>query len=372
MKRIIIGNKLGKARVAIGEGLTTKINMIVGANNDNQETIGREKAKIDLGARLGVHTITDLSMIRLKKPLWQYVREKYPHIAVSMNPPYLPFVENGGRVAPSKLFEEIKRYVEKGGDCMTMNFVPATLADLKKHVEGRAIPITSRQGGILAKFMIQYGQDNPYYKIWSDLLPLLKKYHITVNIGSTFRPAGIAEAYDPAHQWEIKEQMKMYKLLDQAGIQSLVEIMSHQPLGQIGSGIIHIRRQYGSYVPFQLLGPTVTDIASGQYDYIASLIGAAEAARYNAGKVTVIPANEHVGFPTLKDLEIGIIGTKIAVHAGDLTRLPEVMAEDKNILKLRAAHKSCNPYLDAAGCNKCGPYCPLLLVKGDEAQNRKK
>jgi len=300
-------------------------------------------------------------MVRLQHPFWKYVKEKYPHIGVGMNPPYLPLVENRGIISPDVLFREIVNFVKGGGDFMTMNFVPQTLAELKKYIKTRKIPITSRQGGLLADYMERYHVDNPYHTILSNLLPILREYNVTVNIGSTFRPAGIAEAYDEAHRWEIRRQMKMHKLFDEAGVQSIVEIMSHQPLHQIGSGILKIRKEYGGYVPFQFLGPIVTDIG-GEYDYITSAIGAAEASRYNVGKVTVIPAREHAGFPTLTDIKKGIIAAKIAVHAGDLTRISSLIQEDKLILNLRAENKSCDPFSKSKGCDKCGPYCPLIII----------
>jgi len=245
---------------------------------------------------------------------------------------------------------------------MTINFIPEKLYDLKKYIKKRKIPITSRQGGLLAHYMIKNKKDNPYNEIFDDLIGLFRKYNIVVNIGSTFRPAGIADAYDEVHNWEVQEQMRIYKTLDNSGVQSLVEIMSHQPLHQVGSGIIKIRKMYRGYVPFQFLGPVVTDVG-GEYDYIAAAIGAAEAARYSVGKVTVIPAREHIGFPTINDVKMGIIATKIGIHAGDLTRIPDLLKIDKTILELRAQKRSCNPFSKIEGCEKCGQYCPLVIIK---------
>lgn len=362
MEKIIIGNKIGSARIAVGKGLTTKINFIVGTNSKNKISVKNEKRKIDLAAEFCIDTITDLSTVRLDIPLWKYVKEKYPWISVGINPPYLPYIENKHKITPKKLFHEIENFIKNGGDFMTMNFIPRTLYDLESRINKRGIPITSRQGGMLAEYMIKNRKDNPYYEILDELLLLLKKYEITVNIGSTFRPAGIIDANDMLHNWETKKQMEIYDLFEKHNIKSLVEIMSHQLLSQIGKGILTIRKKYGEYVPFQFLGPIVTDIASGQYDYIASTIGAAEASRYNVGKVTVIPAREHTGFPTIRDIKLGIIATKIAVHAGDISRIPNLKKEDAKILKLRTINKSCNPFLKIKGCNKCGTYCPLILV----------
>jgi len=364
MNKVIIGNKLNKAtEIPVGEGLPTRINLIVGANSRDEKVVEAEIKKIDLGAKFGVDTVTDLSMIRLDYPLWRYVKEKYPHIAVGVNPPYLLFVEDHQKIIPEKLLKEIEQFVKGGVDFFTINFIPKTLEELKYHMRKRLIPITSRQGGMIAKYMLDDEVNNPYHKIFNELIKLFREYNITVNIGSTFRPAGIAEACDFTHKWEIEKQMEMHRKLDEMGVQSLVEIMSHQPLHQIGSMISSIRKEYRGYVPFQLLGPIVTDIGSGEYDYIASAIGAAEAARYNVGKVTVIPANEHVRLPTLKDLEKGIIATKIAIHAGDMARIPALIKMDKVILELRARKRSCNPLSKKGGCNKCGTYCPLTLIR---------
>ncbi|MBU3954945.1 phosphomethylpyrimidine synthase ThiC [bacterium] len=370
MERITIGNRLNKkTKIVIGKDLPTKINFIIGTNSKTKISVENEIKKIDLAVKMGVHTITDLSIVRLEKPLWKYVKQKYPHIAVGINPPYLPYVENKGMISPQKLFLEIKNFVLSGGDFMTINFVPKTLSQLKKYLHNRKVPITSRQGGILASYMIKNGTGNPYWVILDDLMNLLKKYHVTVNIGSTFRPAGIAEAYDKAHKWEINRQMEIYQLFEKSGIQSIVEIMSHQPLHQIGSGIIGLRKKYGQYVPFQLLGPIVADIGSGRYDHITAAIGAAEAARYNVGKITVIPPKEHVGMPTLQDVAEGINAAKISVHAGDLTRLPKLINEDWKILLLRSKYRSCNPLAKTKGCNKCGKYCPLILINPNKNES---
>jgi len=59
MNKITIGNKLGKTQIDIGEGLPTKINLIIGTNSKSPEVIEKEIKKIDLGAKLGVDTITD-------------------------------------------------------------------------------------------------------------------------------------------------------------------------------------------------------------------------------------------------------------------------------------------------------------------------
>lgn len=359
MKQIIIGNRLNKAQVAIGEGLETKINLIVGVNSDDPSEIALEKEKIHAAVELGVHTIIDLSIKRLDQPLWLWGQEHYPQIAFGKVAPILVAVENKGEVTPENLLKEIESSVKSGIDYMTLNLVPQYLKDLDVTTD-RAFPTTSRQGGVLLNYMMENKVDNPYGPILNDIFALFKEYHVTMHIGSTFRPSGITEAYDPAHCWELIQQMKMFRLADEYGVQAIVEPMSHQPLCDIGPGILKLREKYGEYVPFQMLGPITTEV-NLDCDQYAAASGAAEAARYNVGKITTIPPREHVGFPTLNDTIEGIKATITSIHAGDLCRLPHLREQDRKITTQRGQIKSCNPHSSEKGCSKCLGLCPLLV-----------
>lgn len=362
METIKLGNCLGKTNLQFGKGLPTLINFIVGVNTTKSEDILLEKRKIDMAIENGVHTITDLSTIRLDQPLWLYIKEKYPQVGVGINPPYLVYGENNKKIPPQILLNEIKNFVLGGGDQMTLNFFPRTPEDLKILGKDRLVPITGRQGGMMAVYMNKYSSNNPLYEIMEDVIEILKRYGVVLHLGATFRPAGIYEANDYSHNWEIEQQFELYKKFDKIGVKSVLEIMSHQPLHSIGVGIENLRKRYGGYIPFQLLGPMVTDFVD-QYDNISAAIGMAEAARYNVGKVTTVPPREHSGFPSFEDSFLGIKSAKIAVHAGDLTRIPDLIDVDKEILKSRSEKITCNIESNKKGCEKCGKYCPLVITK---------
>ena len=238
MKQITIGNELSKARIEVGEGLETKINLIIGANS--QEQVKQEKEKIRVAADLGVHTSIDLSIARIDPPLWIWGRENYPNIAFGKVAPILVAMDNKGEVTPEKLLEEIKWSVEAGVDYMTLNLIPLHLKELAV-AKDRAFPTTSRQGGVLLNYMMRNNVDNPHKPILNDIFALFKQYNVTMHIGSTFRPAGITEAYDQAHLWELEQQMEMFKRVDGYGVQAIVEPMSNQPLKDIGTGIEKLR-----------------------------------------------------------------------------------------------------------------------------------
>jgi phosphomethylpyrimidine synthase len=154
--------------------------------------------------------------------------------------------------------------------------------------------------------------------------------------------------------------MEMFRKADEFGIQTIVEPMSHQPLGEIGPGIQKLREDFGEYVPFQMLGPITTEV-NLDCDQYAAASGAAIAAMYNVGKITTIPPREHVGFPSLEDTIEGIKATLTSVHAGDLCRLPYLMKQDEEIIRKRGELKSCNPNSKEKGCGKCLDLCPLLV-----------
>jgi len=357
VNRFNIGNNATNCIVGIGEGLETKVNLIVGANSEDQ--VPNELEKMRQASDLGVHTIIDLSMARLDKALWQIGQEEYSHIAFGKVAPILVALENNGEVTPGKLLDEIKWSVEGGIDYMTLNVVPTHRKDIMV-ANDRAFPTTSRQGGVLLNYMLKNGVDNPYEEIMDEMIAMFKENNVTIHIGSTFRPSGVSEAYDTAHKWELKEQLEMYQRFREAGVNAIVEPMSHQPLADIGKGFQELREEFGGYIPFQMLGPIVTEV-NYDSDQYASAIGAAEAARYNVGKVTTIPPREHVGFPTLSDSIEGMKATLTAVHAGDMARLPYLIELDKAITHGRGEAKSCNPDSKVEGCNKCLSLCPLLV-----------
>lgn len=357
MERILIGNRLSQARIPVGKDLETKVNLIVGANS--QEHTELELRKIEAAVELGVHTIIDLSIVRLDPPIWQIGQSRFPHIAFGKVAPILVAMENDGEVTSADLWKEIESSVLGGVDYMTLNLIPQRLHDFQMVCE-RAIPTTSRQGGVLLNYMMRHHTDNPYNPILDDILALFREYNVTMHVGSTFRPAGITEAYDRAHLWELDEQMVMFHRVNQAGVSAIVEPMSHQPLNQIESGIEKLRRDFGEYVPFQMLGPIVTEVNLDSDQYAAAS-GAAVAAMANVGKITTIPPHEHVGFPTLRDTIEGIKATLTSVHAGDLCRLPKLLEQDRQITERRGQKKSCNVNSSKEGCNKCLALCPLLI-----------
>src|SRR4030043_885311 len=82
---------------------------------------------------------------------------------------------------------------------------------------------------------------------------------------------------------------------------------------------MQIEKKLCHRAPFYVLGPLVTDVASG-YDHITSAIGGALAAAYGADFLCYVTPSEHLRLPTLEDVKEGVIASKIAAHAADLAK----------------------------------------------------
>ncbi|MCM8762863.1 MAG: phosphomethylpyrimidine synthase ThiC, partial [Candidatus Omnitrophica bacterium] len=71
--------------------------------------------------------------------------------------------------------------------------------------------------------------------------------------------------------------------------------------------------------PFCVLGPLVTDVASG-YDHISSAIGGAVAAYFGADFLCYVTPSEHLRHPSIEDVREGVIASRIAAHSADIAK----------------------------------------------------
>ncbi len=88
-------------------------------------------------------------------------------------------------------------------------------------------------------------------------------------------------------------------------------------------------------VPYYVLGPLVTDIASG-HDHIASAIGAAVSASEGVDLLCYLTPSEHLALPNAEEVKAGLIAYRIAAHAGDLVKIRErAIKWDKEMTEAR-------------------------------------
>ena len=119
---------------------------------------------------------------------------------------------------------------------------------------------------------------NPLYEHYDRLLDIAKEYDVTLSLGDGLRPGCLADATDKAQLHELKVLGELTKRAWAKGVQIIVEGPGHLPLNAIKKNV-RLQQKYCAGAPFYVLGPLVTDVASG-YDHIAGAIGGALAATW--------------------------------------------------------------------------------------------
>ncbi len=160
----------------------------------------------------------------------------------------------------------------------------------------------------------------------------------------------------------------------------MIEGPGHVPLDQVEANVL-LEKKLCKGAPFYVLGPLVTDIASG-YDHIAAAIGGAIAAWAGADFLCYVTPAEHLRLPTVEDVREGVIGAKIAAHVADLARgNKKAWEKDKKMAKARGRldwktqiefsidpekaryyRETSTPKISDV-CTMCGKYCAIKLVK---------
>ena len=131
--------------------------------------------------------------------------------------------------------------------------------------------------------------------------------------------------------------------------------------------------------PFYVLGPLVTDIAPG-YDHITGAIGGAIAALSGADFLCYVTPAEHLALPDVNAVREGVIASKIAAHAVDVSRGIDIERDHKlsearvnldweSLFKLcldpkkaRSFRKNREPH-NPEVCTMCGDFCAMKIVK---------
>ena len=161
------------------------------------------------------------------------------------------------------------------------------------------------------------------------------------------------------------------------GVQVMVEGPGHLPLHDIQKNI-RLQQKYCANAPFYVLGPLVTDVASG-YDHIAGAIGGALAATLGASFLCYVTPAEHLKLPEVEDVVDGVVASRIAAHAADIARgLPGAADWDLAMSKARRSldwkkqiELSINPdkartYRERSQaledqCTMCGRFCAMKV-----------
>ncbi|MBQ9789274.1 MAG: phosphomethylpyrimidine synthase ThiC [Lentisphaeria bacterium] len=297
----------------IGRILKTKINANIG-NSTLSSCPGEEYRKMEIAIKYGADTVMDLSTGEniglIRKNL--LARCSVPLGTV---PIYEVVARYGGSdFSREKILEVIAEQAEQGVDYMTIH---AGL--LRKHVPlalKRKLGIVSRGGALLAAWMSEKNQENPFYECFDEILEICRKYDVTLSLGDGLRPGCLADASDEAQFAELDTLGELVKRCRAAGVQSMVEGPGHVPLDQIRENMER-EQKICDDAPFYILGPIVIDCAPG-YDHLVGSMGGMMGAYYGASMLCYVTPKEHLGLPELDDVRRGVVAFKIAAHAADV------------------------------------------------------
>jgi len=368
--------------MAIGEGLRVKVNVNIGTSRDRSD-LKEELLKAHTAIGLGTDALMDLSTggdtRAIRRAILKDIR--VPLGTVPIYETALECLEHeDARVidmTEDAIFSTIERQARDGVDFMTVHcgITSESVARLRK--SARITDIVSRGGAILSAWIIHNEKENPLYRRFDYLLEMARKYEFTLSLGDGLRPGCIADATDKA---QLQELIILGELVDRArkaGVQAMVEGPGHVPMDQIEANV-RIEKTVCKRAPFYVLGPLVTDIAPG-YDHITSAIGGALAGYFGADFLCYVTPSEHLSLPTVEDVRLGTVASRIAAHAADLTRgldreMDLSMAKARKALdwegqfrhaldpeRAREIRARNRPKKSERTCTMCGDLCAMAL-----------
>lgn len=367
--------------VAVGKGVRIKVNANIGTSRDIVN-VEEEIEKARIAVRYGADTIMDLStggdLDKIRREIMRAV-----DVPVGTVPIYQAAEEMLAKgkaiieMSEDDMWNAVEKHFKDGVDYATIHVgVTKEVVEKMKRIK-RTVGMVSRGGTFLAAWMIHWESENPFYKGYDYLLELAREYDVVLSLGDGLRPGGLPDAGDELQMSELYTLGQMVRRAREFGVQTMVEGPGHVPIDQIPMQI-KIAKVATDNAPFYVLGPLVTDIFPG-YDHIAGAIGGAIAALNGADFLCYVTPAEHLGLPDREHVRLGVIATKLAAHAVNLTRFEEEWRRDYTMSLARGSldwEKQFKFAVDkerfdeirknrptsTEACSMCGELCAIRLI----------
>ncbi|MEO8875634.1 MAG: phosphomethylpyrimidine synthase ThiC [Polyangiaceae bacterium] len=302
--------------MAIGIASLCKVNANIGSSAVVSD-VKKELRKLEISLKYGADTVMDLSTGGDIDGIRRELIAASP-VPLGTVPIYqaLQEVKEVSKLTADDMIGMLEHQAQQGVDYFTIH--AGVLLRYLPLTKNRITGIVSRGGSIMAQWMIEKHQENPFYTHWDKVLEICAKYDVTVSAGDGLRPGCLADASDAAQFAELETLGELTKKCWEKDVQIMIEGPGHVPFDQIEMNVkkeIEVCHE----APFYVLGPLVTDIAPG-YDHITSCIGATMAGSAGAAMLCYVTPKEHLGLPDEDDVKQGLIAYKIAAHASDIAR----------------------------------------------------
>lgn len=376
--KIVILGREGKKQIAIGKGMSTKVNVNLGTSSvicDENEEL--EKAKV--AQKFGADTISDCSIMgdldKLRTSLIEEIE-----CPITTIPVYQAVADAGSieSVNDETILKTIQKHVDGGVASVVIHagFNRDSLNYLKKNK--RIMGVVSKGGSLSAAISLHQGTENPFIRLLDDILEILKDSGVVLNLGNAMRSGAIHDFKDTPQYQEIVENARIAKLANEEGIPVIIEgLGGHVNAHDLKDWIEEHNRITGNR-PLFVAGPLPTEIGVG-HDHISAAIGGAMAAGYGADYLCAITPSEHLSLPTKEHIREGVIAAKIAAHVGDSIKygINGLFEADKMLSEQRASKKWENQFQYALDperakdihptgnkeCSMCGKFCAIAMMK---------
>jgi phosphomethylpyrimidine synthase len=386
-------NHTNLAPMAIGIASLCKVNANIGSSAVVSD-VKKELRKLEISLKYGADTVMDLSTGGDIDGIRRELIAASP-VPLGTVPIYqaLQEVKDVSKLTADDMIGMLEHQAQQGVDYFTIH--AGVLLRYLPLVKDRITGIVSRGGSIMAQWMIEKHQENPFYVHWDKVLEICAKYDVTISAGDGLRPGCLHDASDAAQFAELETLGELTKKCWEKDVQIMIEGPGHVPFDQIEMNVkkeIEVCHE----APFYVLGPLVTDIAPG-YDHITSCIGATMAGSAGAAMLCYVTPKEHLGLPDEDDVKQGLIAYKIAAHAADIARhRPGARDRDDALSRARyafdwkeqfrlsidpehaqALHDETLPdeyfkSTSAEFCSMCGPkFCSMHINRAVEDFNKK-
>ena len=324
--------------VGIGKGMKTKVNVNIGTSTLNVD-VDAEIEKAHTAIKYHADTIMDLSdggnVGEIRRSLLAEAPITFG--TVPIYEAYNSAIEehkNPMKMTEDDFLRAFENNAKDGVDYTTIHAgITKDIAKRIMHVQ-RHGGVVSKGGTITAAWMLKYEKENPYYSNYDYLVEVARKYDVTFSLGDALRPGSILDSHDELQVQEMVNVARLTKQAHEKDVQVMVEGPGHVPLNEIAANVRLAKSLIGD-VPYYVLGPLVTDVASG-HDHIASAIGAAISASEGVDLLCYLTPSEHLALPNSEEVKAGLIAYRIAAHAADLVKMREKAIKwDKKMTEAR-------------------------------------
>jgi phosphomethylpyrimidine synthase len=339
----VVANVARRERIrptAVGAGTRTKVNANIGTS-DSTSSLAEELVKLDGALRAGADAVMDLSTGGDLPAVRRAILDRCD-VPLGTVPIYEAGVRAGretGSVRDMRaddMLAIVRRQAEEGVDFQTIHAAFTRAQAERVAASARITGVVSRGGAMLANWMVANDAENPFFERFDEVLEICAEHDVTLSLGDSLRPGCLADAGDEAQMAELAILGDLVLRARDAEVQVIVEGPGHVPLADVARQMRDAKRLcHGA--PLYVLGPLVTDIAPG-YDHITAAIGGATAAAAGADFLCYVTPAEHVCLPDARDVVDGVVASRIAAHAGDLSKgVPGARARDDAMALARKA-----------------------------------